>query len=76
MRAFRVIQSASSTYLNPLTAYTSRRTIATMASSFPPQEVRGLVQEIATLLRERKETVSVAETVESMLIEVLAYVLK
>jgi hypothetical protein len=47
-----------------------------MASSFPPQEVRGLVQEIATLLRERKETVSVAETVESMLIEVLAYVLK
>ncbi|EDU44711.1 CinA protein competence- and mitomycin-induced [Pyrenophora tritici-repentis] len=30
--------------------------------SFPPEELRHIVQEVATLLKERKETVSVAET--------------
>jgi nicotinamide mononucleotide (NMN) deamidase PncC len=31
--------------------------------SFPPDDLRQIVQEVATLLKERKETVSVAETV-------------
>ena len=31
--------------------------------SFPPEELRLIVQEVATLLKERKETISVAETV-------------
>jgi hypothetical protein len=30
---------------------------------FPPQKVRAIVAEVAALLKERKETVSVAETV-------------
>ncbi|KAH8635397.1 hypothetical protein IG631_10798 [Alternaria alternata] len=29
---------------------------------FPPEELRQIIQEVATLLKERKETVSVAET--------------
>ena len=33
---------------------------------FPPEELRQIVQEVATLLKERKETVSVAETVKSL----------
>jgi nicotinamide mononucleotide (NMN) deamidase PncC len=31
--------------------------------SFPPEELRQIVQEVATILKERKETISVAETV-------------
>jgi hypothetical protein len=31
--------------------------------SFPPEDLRQIVQEVATLLKERKETISVAETV-------------
>lgn len=34
-------------------------------SSFPPSELREIVKEVATLLKDRKETVSVAETVPS-----------
>jgi hypothetical protein len=34
-----------------------------MSSSFPPDELRQIVKEVATLLKERKETISVAETV-------------
>jgi hypothetical protein len=30
---------------------------------FPPEELRQIVQQVATLLKERKETISVAETV-------------
>lgn len=30
---------------------------------FPPEELRPLVEEIATLLTQRKQTISVAETV-------------
>jgi len=33
-----------------------------MAKEFPPQKVRAIVSEVAGLLKERKETVSVAET--------------
>jgi hypothetical protein len=33
------------------------------AKEFPPREVRAIVSEVAALLKERKETVSVAETV-------------
>jgi nicotinamide mononucleotide (NMN) deamidase PncC len=32
-------------------------------SNFPPDELRKVVEEVATLLKERKETISVAETV-------------
>ena len=38
-----------------------------MSSPFPPPELREIVQEVATLLKERKETISVAETVLSHL---------
>lgn len=42
-----------------------RRRLAssTMAKEFPPQKVRDVVAEVAKLLKEKKETVSVAETV-------------
>lgn len=33
------------------------------AKEFPPLQVRAIVNEVAALLKERKETVSVAETV-------------
>jgi hypothetical protein len=33
------------------------------AKMFPPESVRAIVGEVAALLKERKETVSVAETV-------------
>ncbi|KAF2244739.1 competence/damage-inducible protein-like protein cinA [Trematosphaeria pertusa] len=39
-----------------------------MSSSFPPDEVREIVQEVAALLKERKETISVAETAAGGLI--------
>jgi hypothetical protein len=32
-------------------------------AEFPPLQVRAIVNEVAALLKERKETVSVAETV-------------
>lgn len=34
-----------------------------MAQSFPPAAMRAIVSEVANLLKQRKETVSVAETV-------------
>jgi hypothetical protein len=36
---------------------------AMSSSAFPPESLRQIVQEVATLLKERKETISVAETV-------------
>lgn len=39
-----------------------------MASSFPPESLRALVQEVASLLKERQETISVAETASGGLI--------
>jgi len=35
------------------------------AKEFPPEKVRAIVSEVASLLKERKESVSVAETVSS-----------
>ena len=34
-----------------------------MAASFPPPALREIVSEVANLLKQRKETVSIAETV-------------
>jgi len=34
-----------------------------MASEFPPSSLKKIVAEVASLLKERKETVSIAETV-------------
>jgi hypothetical protein len=42
---------------------TRRDKVDKMAQEFPPEKVRAIVAEVASLLRERKETVSVAETV-------------
>ncbi|KAH7119026.1 competence/damage-inducible protein-like protein cinA [Dendryphion nanum] len=39
-----------------------------MSSSFPPPELREIVEEVAKLLKERKETISVAETAAGGLI--------
>ncbi|PVH94395.1 competence/damage-inducible protein-like protein cinA [Periconia macrospinosa] len=39
-----------------------------MASTFPPEELRQIVQEVAALLKERNETISVAETAAGGLI--------
>jgi hypothetical protein len=37
--------------------------VSMAASDFPPKAVRAIVQDVASLLKERNETVSVAETV-------------
>lgn len=39
-----------------------------MSTAFPPEELKQVIQEIATLLKERKETISVAETAAGGLI--------
>ncbi|KAJ4347229.1 uncharacterized protein N0V89_011168 [Didymosphaeria variabile] len=39
-----------------------------MSSPFPPPELREITQEVASLLQERKETISVAETAAGGLI--------
>lgn len=39
-----------------------------MASSFPPPAVRDLAAEVSTLLKERSESVCVAETVSLALV--------
>ncbi|KAJ4352825.1 hypothetical protein N0V95_003933 [Ascochyta clinopodiicola] len=36
-------------------------------SSFPPPELREILKEVATLLKDRKETISVAETVSGLI---------
>ncbi len=41
----------------------SRRLISSMASEFPPSSIKQLLGEVAGLLKERKETIAVAETV-------------
>jgi hypothetical protein len=40
----------------------SVRTKTMLSSTFPPEELKAIVQEVATLLKERNETISVAET--------------
>ena len=40
-------------------------TVSTMASGFPPPNVREIASEVSVLLKERSETVCVAETVRS-----------
>lgn len=46
-------------------------TIRTMSTSeFPPASLKPIAQEVATLLKERQETVSVAETVRDGLVSV------
>jgi hypothetical protein len=42
---------------------TFNRAINMSSTTFPPEELRSIVQEVATLLKERSETISVAETV-------------
>lgn len=42
-------------------------TVSTSASEFPPASVRAIALEVSALLKERKETVSVAETVRDPL---------
>lgn len=42
----------------------------TEAKEFPPQKVRAIVAEVAALLKEKKESVSVAETVCSYFVAV------
>lgn len=37
-----------------------------MAKEFPPEKVRAIVSEVAALLKDKKETISVAETVSSI----------
>jgi len=60
-------QSLKSTsgLLSPIYSFRPRRIHTSMseASSFPPSAVRDIVAEVATLLKERKESISVAETV-------------
>ena len=55
---------------SPIFAYTStfvtipvRRMSNSGSSEFPPKAIREIVTEVTTLLKERNETVSVAETV-------------
>lgn len=43
--------------------YSSSSTASTTMSEFPPASLRPLIEEIFDLLRARKETISVAETV-------------
>lgn len=37
-----------------------------MSDSFPPEQLRTIAQEVSTLLKEKKETVAVAETVRQL----------
>ena len=52
-----------------LKLHTARRqyspTVSAMASTFPPPAVREIAAEVSTLLKERSQTVCVAETVRS-----------
>lgn len=58
-RRLALLNSSILPYSRPVSKHT-----ATMStSSFPPQELREIVKEVATLLKDRKETISVAETV-------------
>ena len=63
--AYRRTSNCSNVTLNrPFSAEMRIGKIMSMAASdFPPKAVREIVQDVASLLKERKETVSVAETV-------------
>ena len=47
---------------------TRRKMSSSASTEFPPSEIRNILQEVTTLLKERKETVSVAETAAGGLI--------
>jgi hypothetical protein len=42
------------------------RSVTMSSSTFPPEELKAIMQEVATLLKERQETISVAETVRHL----------
>lgn len=46
-----------------------------MASEFPPASVKPLAEELAALLKERKETISIAETVRKPAFSLLSLLL-
>jgi len=48
---------------NQIIGINSSVRFTTTMSSFPPPQIKQIVTEVAALLKERKETVSVAETV-------------
>lgn len=62
-----ILQFSSVRQLRPaFVEVTSKRRFASKMSTakeFPPEKVRAIVSEVASLLKERKESVSVAETV-------------
>jgi hypothetical protein len=60
---------ALSTQRNYFLPRLSIRSITMSSSSFPPEELKAIVQEVATLLKERNETISVAETVTSTAVQ-------
>jgi hypothetical protein len=61
----RQILSTSISVKQVGTGFAQRKFASNMASSnqFPPEKVRVIVSEVVSLLQERKESVSVAETV-------------
>jgi len=61
--------SALPSPLNLIHPKLSIRALIMSSSTFPPEELKAIVQEVATLLKERNETISVAETVVSSLLE-------
>jgi len=47
---------------------THHRTMSSSSSEFPPSEIREILQQVTTLLKERNETISIAETAAGGLI--------
>ena len=58
---FKISTAAKSVRGRNISSVNYIRSYATM-SSFPPPQLRQLAQEVSTLLKERNETVAVAET--------------
>jgi PncC family amidohydrolase len=56
------------TKLTPITYNLQTRTMSSSTPAFPPSEVRQILEEVTTLLKERNETVSIAETAAGGLI--------
>lgn len=70
MQSFSILRRATAHHRLALLANSYASSSTTPASksrmsssSFPPPELREIVKEVATLLKDRKETISVAETV-------------
>ena len=57
----------SRTVVSGLRRFVSQNNDMADAKEFPPKAVRAIVGEVAGLLKERKESVGVAETVRSLL---------